>query len=38
MTIFSKNLGEGMAPLALPWLHLCCELACFHSNFTWSIS
>jgi len=23
MTIFSTNLGGGMAPLALPWLRLC---------------
>jgi len=23
MTVFSTNLGEGMAPLALPWLRLC---------------
>jgi len=23
MTIFSTNVGGGMAPLALPWLRLC---------------
>jgi len=23
MSIFSTNLGEGVAPLALPWLRLC---------------
>jgi len=27
MTIFSKNFGGIMAPLAHPWLRLCCVIS-----------